>query len=125
MTAYMRATILLSVMILSGCRTSPQAGTYHGMTRPLGTPTLIVRSDGTISDIDGPLRRDGTWVVVTNMIIRAEVQGLEKHASTRFYALDKESGSFRWAHNLEELTKEGAPNNASEAIGAGAPNPQP
>ncbi len=93
-----------------GCRTSPQAGTYLGTPGAFGPTTLIVRSDGTISDIDGPLRREGTWVAVTNMIIRAEIQGLEKHASTSFYALEKESCSFRWTYNLQELTNDGKPN---------------
>ncbi len=108
-------TILaLPLVLLASCKTMPQTGTYHGEAGKLGTPTLIVRSDGTLSYRYGPIPFPGTWVAVTNMIIKAELFFGYGRYQTRFYALDKVSGSFRWAYKLNELKSEERPNHAVE-----------
>jgi len=101
----MKISILAALLgaLMSGCQTAPQAGTYTGFECKLGKTTLTVKSGGTISERYGPLSRAGIWTAVSEIIVKAEVQGMEKHPSTRYYLLSKEDKTYQWSYSLEEL----------------------
>lgn len=106
--------VLLTVIVLAGCQSCPQAGTYTGFEGKLGIAKLKVKADGTVTYRYGPGGSTGIWVAVSNSIIKATFthmkispeQGIEgTEEVVRYYHLDAKAGRFIWDGTMEQLLK--------------------
>jgi hypothetical protein len=109
---------VVAALALSGCQSCPQAGTYTGYTGKLGTATLIVNCDGTLNDQYGPLAAKGTWVAVSDGVIKATLDVVKiaradanvdaNHAFgtdkvVKYYRLDANTHAFTWDYSPEKV----------------------
>jgi len=104
-----RILVLLVVVALAGCQSCPQAGTYTGFKGKLGTETLKVNADGTLTHQYGPSIIKGIWVAISNEVIRAtldviDVQGgsVKTKRQTRYYYLDPKKKEFKWDYRAKD-----------------------
>lgn len=93
------------LLMLAGCQTCPQAGTYSGFQGKLGTATLRVKCDGTLTE-QYLLIKKGTWIALTDDSIKVTFEIInianDKTVIERqvwYYKLDRRNRTYNGLDN--------------------------
>ena len=77
----------------------------------MGVHTITVKSDGSITDQYGPMILKGTWQVVSNDVIKANLTSpVTSLGQVRYYRLDMKRKRFEWDYGPRKSKEERTPN---------------